>query len=433
MRVLKTLDQFITENYKNPFSDFLALNEGGAYGHLSHPFEDISLTLQDLKDMIDATVEGAFGPENFVWEKTDGQQISISWKDGRLIAARNKRHKKNAGENALTIQGVADLFRGRGDIEIAYNAAMNDLTSSIGGLSEADKLKFFANGSKMLSLEIMTPITQNTVPYGQNMLVFHGVIEYDADGNNLGEDKGAAIELGKIIEDANLAAQETFYVRGPQALEIKAFPNTAKRKGYYNKQLKQIMKDTNTSLSSTVEEYAIGMGIRVLKDYMSNDAISIDNKYLEDLAKRIAGISKSYKVSNIKKDLGDAGVWYLDLENREAKTMKRLVYSPLENLFIEVGTEMMKNMSAFLSATPTSAAEEMRREIDSTIARIRKVGNEEQINKLEHELQRITAAGGIESIVPTEGITFVFKGKVYKYTGIFAPIHQIRTMLGFGK
>lgn len=432
MRALKTLDQFITEDY-NKFSDFLILNEGGAYGHLAHPFEDINLTLQDLRDMIDATVEGAFGPENFVWEKTDGQQISISWKDGRLIAARNKRHKKNAGENALTIQGVADLFKGRGDIETAYNAAMNDLTSSIGSLSEADKLKFFANGSKMLSLEITTPITQNTVPYGQNMLVFHGVIEYDADGNDLGEDKGAAIELGQIIEDANLAAQETFYVRGPQRLEIKAFPNTSKRKGYYNKKLQEIMKDTNTSLSSTVGEYAVGMGVRVLKDYMSADGISIDDKYLEDLAKRIAGINKSYKASNIKKDLGDAGVWYLDLEKKEAKAMKRLVYSPLENLFIEIGTEMMKNMSAFLSANPTSASEDMRKEIDSTIARIRKVGNEEQINKLEHELQRVAAAGGIESIVPTEGITFVFKGKVYKYTGIFAPIHQIRTMLGFGK
>ena len=285
----------------------------------------------------------------------------------------------------------------------------------------------------MLSLEIMTPITQNTVPYGQNMLVFHGVIEYDNDGNNLGEDKGAAIELGKIIEDANLAAQETFYVRGPQSLEIKAFPNTSKRKGYYNKKLKEIMNDTGTSLSSTVGEYAVGMGVRVLKDYMSADSISIDDRYLEDLARRIAGINKSYKAGDIKKDLGEAGLWYLDLEKKEAKKMKRLVYSPLENLFIEIGTEMMKNMSAFLSANPTSSAEEMRKEIDATIAKIRKVGTEEQLNKLEHELQRVVAAGGIDSIVPTEGITFVFKGKVYKYTGIFAPIHQIRTMLGFGK
>jgi hypothetical protein len=431
MRKLKTLDQFITEDY-NQFSDFLVLNEGGAYGHLSHPFEDINLTLQDLRDMIDTTIEGAFGPENFVWEKTDGQQISISWKDGRLIAARNKKHIKNAGENALTLDGIAELFKGRGDIEIAYNAAMLDLTSAIGSLSEADKLEFFENGKKMMSLEVMTPITQNTVPYGQSMLVFHGVVEYDVDGNVIGEDKGAAVKLGKLISDANLAAQSTFFIRGPQELEIKAFPNTAKRKGYYNKLLKTIMKDTDTSLNSTVGEYAIGMGVRVLKDQMKGDNIEIAEEFLPDLAKRIAGINKSYKAGAIKKDLGEAGIWYLDLEKKKAKVLKRLVYSPLENLFIEIGTEMMKNMSAFLSANPTSSTVEMRKEIDATIVKIRKVGNEEQINKLEHELQRVAAAGGMDSIVPTEGITFVFKGKVYKYTGIFSPIHQIRTMLGFG-
>ena len=45
------------------------LNEGGAYGHLHHPFEDFGLTMGDLQKMIDTTVHGAFGPENFMMEK----------------------------------------------------------------------------------------------------------------------------------------------------------------------------------------------------------------------------------------------------------------------------------------------------------------------------------------------------------------------------
>jgi hypothetical protein len=119
--------------------DQLPLFEGGAYGHLAHPFEDMALTMGDLHAMIQDTVKGAFGPENFVQEKTDGQQISISWKDGKLIAARNKSHLKNAGENALDSAGIASMFAGRGDIEIAYNAAMEDLENSIGKLSDKDK------------------------------------------------------------------------------------------------------------------------------------------------------------------------------------------------------------------------------------------------------------------------------------------------------
>ena len=57
------------------------------YGHLNHPFEDIDLTMNDIMDMINSTVYGSFSPDNFVQEKTDGQQLSVSWKDGQLVAA----------------------------------------------------------------------------------------------------------------------------------------------------------------------------------------------------------------------------------------------------------------------------------------------------------------------------------------------------------
>jgi hypothetical protein len=140
-RVLR-FSEFLVESQKLVI-DSEPINEGGAYGHLSHPFEDMSLTMGDLHDMIQTTVKGAFGPENFVQEKTDGQQLSISWKDGKLIAARNKSHLKNEGSAALDMKGVADLFAGRGDIETVYNAAMKDLTASIGALSQADKDKYF--------------------------------------------------------------------------------------------------------------------------------------------------------------------------------------------------------------------------------------------------------------------------------------------------
>ena len=89
---LKSYTQFLRESalYEMDYT----LNEGGAYGHLEHPFEDFGLTMGDLQKMIDTTVNGAFGPENFVQEKTDGQNIMISWKNGKLIAARNKSHLK---------------------------------------------------------------------------------------------------------------------------------------------------------------------------------------------------------------------------------------------------------------------------------------------------------------------------------------------------
>ena len=432
-RMLKFKDfvNYINES-KAPLQEEV-LFEGGAYGHLTHPFEDIGLTFKDLEDMLMSTINGAFGPENFVQEKTDGQQLSISWKGGKLIAARNKSHLKNAGESAMDIKGVADLFAGRGDIETVYNSAMKDLSASISALSPKDKEKYFAEGKKFASLEIITPVTQNTVPYGLNMLVFHGVVEYDDAGNVIDEDKQAGRDLGKLVKDANAEAQETFFVRGPQDIATKPLPNTKARLSYYKNKLSSIMKESGCSQNSTVGDYALGMAKNILLAEAKSAKVEIPTISFDGLARRIADIDKSYSVAQIKKDMPEGATWFSDAEKKNAKKWKRAVYAPLESMFLEIGTEMMKNISSFLSANPTEAAEAMRKEIDATISKIRTNGDETDVEKMEHELTRVSAAGGLESIVPTEGITFVFKGKLYKYTGIFAPLHQIRSILAYKK
>ena len=67
MRKLLKFTEFVA--YLNESIKAEPLNEGGAYGHLTHPFEDIGLTFLDLEEMLMTTVNGAFGPENFVQEK----------------------------------------------------------------------------------------------------------------------------------------------------------------------------------------------------------------------------------------------------------------------------------------------------------------------------------------------------------------------------
>ena len=436
MKLLKFKDfvKQITESHKNYESiQDSYIFEGAAYGHLKHPFEDLGLTFLDLEEMLMSTVNGAFGPENFVQTKTDGQNIMISWKNKQLIAARNKSHLKNRGENALDAKGIQNLFAGRGELEIAFVDAMKDLSASISALSERDKLKFFNEGQKFASIEIITPATQNTVPYGQNLLVFHGVVEMDEDGNAIEEDKQAGRDIGKLITDANAAAQSRFFVRGPEDIAIKPLPNTEKRAKYYKDRLSKIMKESKCSQTSTIGDYALGMGKNIITREASDSRIELDDITLDGLARRIADIDKSYSISMIKRDLGPNADWFIDLEKKKAKQLKREVYAPIESIFLEIGTEMMKNFSSALVANPTQAAEEMRKEIDKTITSIRINGDEKDIEKLEHELRKVSAAGGLESIVPTEGITFIFKGKLYKYTGIFNPLHQIRSMLAYKK
>ena len=47
------------------------------------------------------------------------------------------------------------------------------------------------------------------------------------------------------------------------------------------------------------------------------------------------------------------------------------------------------------------------------------------------QLAKIQAIGGFNTIVPSEGLVFVYKGKTYKLTGAFAPVNQITGLMAF--
>jgi len=425
---LLNFEKFLNEKYFYKKNELII--EGGAYGHLMHPFEDITLTMGEILELINKTINGAFTPENFVQEKTDGQQLSVSWKNNKLIVARNRGHLKNRGENALDSEGLKQMFQGRGNLTIAFSNAIDDLENSISKLSEKDKKRFFDEGKKFISLEIITPLTKNVIPYGMNMIVFHGVVEYDKEGYPIKEDKQGAREIAKIIEKLNLNIQKMFYIRGPHDLKTKPFSNTKQREFYYKKKYNKILKENNLTSSSTVLDYVINRGLKLFKEILERKNFIIDEEILKKLIKRIVFKDKTYILKNLKNDV-DLKIykWYVEFEKRYGKEFRKKIYEPLENLFIEIGTEFMKNMTSFLVTNPTKATEEMRKEIEEAIEKIKKEGTEEQIKKLNHELKRIAIAGGLENIVPSEGITFVYKGKLYKYTGIFAPLNQIRGML----
>ena len=63
---------------------------------------------------------------------------------------------------------------------------------------------------------------------------------------------------------------------------------------------------------------------------------------------------------------------------------------------------------------------------------LQKPGNVEKLKKLKIQIEKLSAIGGLDSIVPSEGIVFKYKGKIYKFTGAFAPINQILGSLKFG-
>ena len=55
----------------------------------------------------------------------------------------------------------------------------------------------------------------------------------------------------------------------------------------------------------------------------------------------------------------------------------------------------------------------------------------EKLKKLKIQIEKLQKIGGLNAVVPSEGIVFKYKGKVYKFTGAFAPINQITGLMSF--
>ena len=63
---------------------------------MNHPFDDKNLTFSDLKIIING-LGGKLNREDNVTEKLDGQNLMVSWVNGKLVTKQKQRTIKNFG------------------------------------------------------------------------------------------------------------------------------------------------------------------------------------------------------------------------------------------------------------------------------------------------------------------------------------------------
>jgi len=398
------------------------LMEGGAYGHMAHPFDtEMNLTFGDLKQIISGALNGEL---ELAREKTDGQALAISWRDdkGGLIAARNKGHLANRGEKALDISGVASKFQGRGGLTDAYNFAMKDLTSAIKSLSKAQRDKIFKQGAKFMNLEVIWPTSVNVIPYGQPLLVFHNTTEYDESGVAIGAEQSDAKVLAGMIKQVNADVQSKYTIQGPPVQQLPKSQKLTSLKSKFESQLGKLQKQFNLKDTDGVAEYHQ----RWWENYVDTKSPStIDNKTKMGLVKRWAFYDKSFRLDS--KNITDSKVfeWAQGVDKNDHAKIAKDNIRPFEDIFLGVGAEVLSFMSSVLTVNPDTAVRNMKDRLDQTIKDVQKLGDPKKIAKLRLELERLAAIGGKDKIVPNEGIVFVYKGNTYKLTGTFAPLNQI--------
>jgi hypothetical protein len=393
-----------------------SLNEGGAYGHMSHPFDDMDLTFGDLKKIIKGALTGNL---ELTREKTDGQALAISWKNGRLIAARNKSHLQNAGAGAMGIEDVASKFGGRGGLTDAYNFAMRDLTAAISGLSEAQRKKIFDEGKCFMNLEVIWPTSVNVIPYGQALLVFHNTTCYDEKGSAIGANQGAATMLAGMIKQINAHIQSQYTIQGPPVTELPKNEELSSKQTKYLTQLQKLQFEFQLSDKDGVSEYHQAWW----ENFVNKSKVKLQKLEKDALVRRWAFGDKSFRLNTISDK--DAQSWAIENDKVNVAKQQKDNVRQFEEIFLGVGADVLSFMGSVLTVNPDAAVRNMKDRLKSTAEKVRGSGDVSKIAKLKMELSRLASIGGKDKIVPNEGIVFVYKGNTYKLTGTFAPLNQI--------
>lgn len=453
----------LTNTFAQYHNDPVVLLEGGLYGHMSHVYEDMALSFYDLKDMIGRLLQGHI---KSVKEKVDGQALAVSMNDeGQVIFARNKGHIKNFGQNALDWKGVCEVFANRGDLSDAFCYAAKDISDALSKLpKKSQELRFgdydarvpTSDGQGMettrvkrwLNFEIVWPETTNVVPYNHRLIILHNYDSFDVDGVKRDSDFNEFAEkIRNELEELNGDIQKKFKISTMSMLSLPPVRNFEQQRDEFLSRISAILSETRMNDSNKLGEYYAQRMRGVIEQAANSNGFDLNDDIVNILVNRWLHGQKKPNIRDIMNMIKSSAQQYdgVDQFQQWVKTtdtrdmLNKLlsdVKKPIKDIVTDLGIAVMNNMKDFLTLDPTGASVDMKNALEKVLQQVEATDDLEVTKKIDGYLASVHRAGGLDKIVPSEGLTFTYKPEhsethsVYKLTGAFADINQI---IGFFK
>lgn len=420
-------NQFLTEKYEVKLHEQLLL-EGGAAGHMSHPFDEHDLTFGDFKKIIEAGLSGNLTFEKEPTEKTDGQNVFATVQDGQVKFARNKTELKNP----MDLSTFKQKFEGHASklVQDTFQFAAEDLAASLIKLSLKD-LEAFDNGKNFMNMELIYSKNPNVIYYDRDVIQFHGIKITDGEGNIIGDEDKYARSIAKALEDVKAHVGKVFTVIPPQIIQIGKDLNFSENKNKFIAKVEELKNRYKLTDADEVSMYHEMWW----REQIDKNFPTLPQDFKEGLLLRWAyDDKKTLNLRSLDKELEKNQAELIKkFDKEDVKKKYKENIRPFEDLFLELGSIILKNASNFVAANPTAEMQRLHTQIRTEAEKIKKGGETVQIDKVMSELERLDRIGGIESIIPTEGIVFVYKGKTMKLTGTFAAINQLMGIIKYGR
>lgn len=416
---------------ENAMNESALITEGGAAGHMAHPYDDHGLTFNEMKELIARALEGQLDIEEAVTEKTDGQNLQVTWKNGQVGFARNKGTIKKP----LTTQELIGKFEGRGPISDAFKEAGQDLQAAFSKIDSAKLNQIFKNGRVFANMEIIYPATKNIINYDKAHIQFHNLVEYDENANKVETDMAGGALIQKIIEDANAHMQNTFSFIPPQKIKLGRVADFEDQQAALFAEVDQLKNQFQLKDTDLISDYHRAWWRDVIETKAQELGYELSEDLRDTLVDRWAFGDKSTSITALKKQIENPEFlqWVTEFDKKDFKSYQKQNMEPFESIFLRLGALVLSNTSEFLAANPNKAVQEIKRDIASLMKQVQSSKDPDILKKVEYQLKRIEKLGGFDKIVPIEGIVFTFKGDTYKLTGAFAPVNQLIGILKYGR
>jgi len=429
MKQLLSYQEFILEKANqglNEWRDSQLVMEGGAAGHMSHPFDEKDLTFGDFKKIIEFGLRGELNFEEEVTEKTDGQNVFATVKDGQVYFARNKGELKFPMDLDAFKKKFADHASDL--VRDTFQMTAEELAKALPKL-RAEDLADFGNGLNWMNMELINSENPNVIYYDRDLIQFHGIKETDGEGNIIGENPKAATSIAKALEKIEANIGDKYTIIPPQVVEIGKDLDFEENKNKFIKKVEDLRKQYKLTDADEVSRYHEMWWREQIEDNFGDlpqdvkEGLLLRWAYEDKKTLNMRALNKTLdkkQVDAVKKFDKE------DLKKKQKENMR-----PFEDLFLELGSVILKNASNFVAANPDKEMQRLHKQLKDESEKIMKSGDEKAIEKVGAELERLERIGGIESIIPTEGVVFRYKGKTMKLTGTFAAINQLMGIIKY--
>jgi len=388
---------------------FKYLCEGGAAGHLHHPYEYDDFTLRDIKGLIrnlfSAKIED-------ITEKIDGTNIQATMNvAGQVVFIRNKGDLNNP-IGGMTIADMAEKWKDKPNTANTFLRAGDIITSVFSKIGS----KFFNpdnNTRLIVNCECVISGKTNIMVYDADQVDFHNIWVYKKQN-----DEWVNTDVTKRgIDIINRACVKNDFAQITPAVFIRITEKSKDILVNYIKEIDKIFKNENCTEYTSLLEYKRARFYKYLKEnrlyWIAN------NNFVSDtLFKRWFCLDKSINIKKIKDAVPENAVELAELDKKGYKEVVGYVIEPIDNFFIRLGNEVISLCDNLINNNSKDfVINELRKDMQEAIDTV----DDDKKDKVLIQLQRLKDM----QINATEGIVFSYKGKLMKLTGTFAPLNKI--------